>query len=79
LGGDFAMPKRVVGILIVAGVAALAGGAGASQQSHDTSKSAPPPQPQPVSARTTTSNTAGKVSTISRDVCAKHPNLKQCS
>ncbi|HUO93820.1 MAG TPA: hypothetical protein VMU22_12900 [Rhizomicrobium sp.] len=73
------MPKRVIGILIVAGMAALMGGAGASQQSHDTSKSTQPAQPQPIAVRTITNTTAGKVSTISRDVCAKHPNLKQCS
>ena len=71
------MPKRVVGILIVAGLAVFAAGAGASQQSHDTAKSTP--QPQPVAVHTTTNTTAGKVSTISRDVCAKHRNLKQCS
>jgi len=73
------MPKRVVGILIAAGLAAFAGGAGASQQSHDTAKSAPPAQPQTVSQPAPVSATVGKVSTISRDVCAKHRNLKQCS
>jgi hypothetical protein len=73
------MPKRVVGILIVGVLAALSSAAGAAQQDHGTGKTASqsaPPQPSPVSQ---TNTTAAKFVPVSRDVCAKHPNLKQCS
>ncbi|HTW36109.1 MAG TPA: hypothetical protein VMD53_15930 [Rhizomicrobium sp.] len=72
------MPKQAVGILIVGVLAALSSGAGAAQQDHGTGKTASqpaPPPPTPVSQATA----AGKFAPVSRDVCAKHPNLKQCS
>ncbi len=73
------MPKQSVGILIVGVLAALSSAAGAAQQDHGTSKTAPQPvQPQPTTV-SQTSPTAGKFVPVSRDVCAKHPNLKQCS
>ena len=74
------MPKRVVGILIVGVLAALGGAAGAAQQNHTANKTASQqPQPQPVSSPAPVNATAAKFMAISRDVCAKHPNLKQCS
>jgi hypothetical protein len=73
------MPKRVVGILIVGVLAALSGAAGAPQQGNGTSKTASQPaRPQPSPASQTNTAT-GKFAPVSRDVCAKHPNLKQCS
>jgi hypothetical protein len=72
------MPKRVVGILIVGVLAALGSAAGAAQQDHAT-KTASQPAPQPVSMPSQTNTNAAKFTPISRDVCAKHPNLKQCS
>ena len=73
------MPKKTVGILIVGVLAALSSVAGAAQQDHSTTKTASQPAsplPQPVS-QTNTAN--AKFAPVSRDVCAKHPNLKQCS
>ena len=73
------MPKKTVGILIVGVLAALSGAAGAEQHGNGTSKAASqsaPPQPTPVSQ---TATAAVKSVPVSRDVCAKHPNLKQCS
>jgi hypothetical protein len=71
------MPKRVVGILVIAVLAAVTGAAGSQQQGHASTKSAQPAQPQTASAPVSATN--AKSTTISRDVCAKHPNLKQCS
>jgi hypothetical protein len=72
------MPKKTVGILIVGVLAALGSAAGAEQHGNGTSKttSQPAPSPTPVSQ---TNTAATKFVPVSRDVCAKHPNLKQCS
>jgi hypothetical protein len=71
------MPKRVVGILIISVLTGICGAAGAAQQTHGNAKpvatTQPPPSPQQTSA------TTAKFAPVSRDVCAKHPNLKQCS
>jgi hypothetical protein len=73
------MPKKTIGILIVGVLAALSSAAGAAQQDNSTAKTASQPaqpQPSPVSQ---TNTATGKFAPVSRDVCAKHPNLKQCS
>jgi hypothetical protein len=74
------MPKRVIGILVISVLAALTGAAGQTHENPKTSTSTsastptqPSPQPQQTSAAT------AKFGPVSRDVCAKHPNLKQCS
>jgi len=73
------MPRKTVGILIVGVLAAFSGAAGAEQHGNGTSKAAS----QPATASTTpvsqTNTAATKFVPVSRDVCAKHPNLKQCS
>jgi len=73
------MPKQSVGILIVGVLAALSSAAGAEQHGNGTTKTASQPA-QPQSTPVSQTNTAsGKFAPVSRDVCAKHPNLKQCS
>jgi hypothetical protein len=74
------MPKRSVRILILAmlGVAPLQGQA--AEQNRGNNKAAtqqtPPPtgqsQPQPTAQ-------PAKFTPVNRDVCDKHPNLKQCA
>ena len=77
------MPKRAVRILIAAGLMGLLGAAGSAQSTHDTNKpqATPPPPPAPVQLRSTAAAapTPAKYSAGTRDVCDKHPNLKQCS
>ncbi|HKD20574.1 MAG TPA: hypothetical protein VKB71_01115 [Rhizomicrobium sp.] len=78
------MPKRAVRILIAAGLMSLLGAAGSAQSTHDTNKpqaTPPPPPPAPVQLRATvaTAPVSTKYSPGTRDVCDKHPNLKQCS
>lgn len=71
------MPKRVVGILAMSVLMGLSVATNAAEQGHDGKSSTlttqPAPQPQQTNATTT------KLAPVSRDVCAKHPNLKQCS
>lgn len=72
------MPNGAVRILIAAGIAMTVLSGSGTQQTHDTSK----PVPQPVSAPATTMPGGAPVSKampISKDVCEKHPNLKQCT
>jgi hypothetical protein len=77
------MPKRAVRILIAAGLMGLLGAAGSAQPTRDNSKpqSTPPPPPSPVQLRATLATVPAttKYSAGTRDVCDKHPNLKQCS
>jgi hypothetical protein len=72
------MPKRVVGILVISVLMGLSAAVNAAEPSHDNGKSATPttqPAPQPQQ----TGAAPPKLLPVSRDVCAKHPNLKQCS
>lgn len=74
------MPTTVIRILCSGIMAAsvCAGTARADQQNHDGNKS--PPQPAGASAPAPhAGQSAAKVTSFSRDVCVKHPNLKQCS
>jgi len=73
------MPKQTIGILIVGVLAALSGAAGAAQQDNSTTKTASQPAPTQPSPVSQTNTGTGKFAPVSRDVCAKHPNLKQCS
>jgi hypothetical protein len=73
------MPKRVVGILIISVLAGICGAASAAQQGHGSAKSVAPATTQPPPSPQQTSASAAKFAPVSRDVCAKHPNLKQCS
>lgn len=73
------MPMRAVRILSVVIAAGLAGPVHAAQQGHDTSKIAAQPAPPTPPNSTHASTPPAKPATLSRDVCDKHPNLKQCS
>ncbi len=63
--------------------ALLSGAFGAcAQQGHEpagNAKMAPQPPPAPPATGSHANAPAGKLSLTSRDVCVKHPNLKQCS
>ena len=73
------MPRKTVGILIVGVLAALSGAADAAQQDHTTTKTVSQPAPATSSPVSQTNAANTKFVPVSRDVCAKHPNLKQCS
>jgi hypothetical protein len=76
------MPKRAVRILGAAVLTGLLGAAGSAQQSHGAGKApaVPPPAATPVRASATTAAaTVVKFGPMTRDVCDKHRNLKQCS
>ena len=72
------MPGPVIRILCsgILSASLCAGAAHADQQNHDANKSPPPPASTPA---THTGQPAAKFTAYSRDVCVKHPNLKQCS
>jgi len=76
------MPNSAVRILVSATLVAslFSGPAGADQQSRDNTKpTSQPAQPAPTPAHGNAAPNAGKFAPVSRDVCEKHPNLKQCS
>ena len=75
------MPKRAVRIFVAAVLMGFLGAAGSAHQSRDPGKTqaAPPPPPTPVRSTATTAATISKFAPVTRDVCDKHPNLKQCS
>jgi hypothetical protein len=72
------LPNPAVRILFSAVLAAfvLPGAANATDQSSDGGKSAPAPT---TSAGSRGNTTPAKFTPATRDVCKKHPNLKQCS
>jgi len=67
------MPNGALRILITAAVAltVLSG----ADQTHGNGK----PTPQPATPPERASAPAAKFLPVSKDVCEKHPNLKQCS
>jgi hypothetical protein len=68
------MPNGALRFLAVAMVAlSVLSGAG---QTHDNGKPSPQPAQQPAGNDRAASP---KLPAASRDVCEKHPNLKQCS
>jgi len=67
------MPNGALRILATAAVALFVlSGAG---QTHDNGK----PAPQTTTTPATDRGSGAKFVPVSKDVCAKHPNLKQCS
>ncbi len=72
------MPKRAIRILVMSVMLPLA--AEAADQTHASVK-AVVPQPSPASSQSQPhpSVQPAKFTALYRDVCDKHPNLKQCS
>jgi len=65
------VPKRALRILFLTFLALPLAAVAAEQQGTGNAK--------PVAQRAPAPPTLGKISPTSRDVCGKHPNLKQCS
>jgi hypothetical protein len=71
---------RVVSRVIL--VTSLAMGASVAAAQNRSSSAPPPAPPQAAAPQTDSARSSSTVSpamAVSRDVCAKHPNLKQCS
>jgi hypothetical protein len=74
------MPKRAIRILCMAIGVMLPLAAEAADQTHATAKAAvPQPSPAPNQSQAHPNAQPGKYVALYRDVCDKHPNLKQCS
>jgi hypothetical protein len=74
------MPKRAIRILCMVVSVILPLAAEAADQSHATAKAvAPQPTTVPNQSPSHSSAPPGKFTALYRDVCDKHPNLKQCS
>jgi hypothetical protein len=70
------MPKRAIRILVMSVMLPLA--AEAADQSHAPAKAAVQ-QPAATPSPTRANVQPVKFTAVYRDVCDKHPNLKQCS
>ena len=72
------MPEQAIRILCMVMSVMLSFGAEAAEQSHATAK-AVVQQPSPAPNQSQSHASAQPVKFLYRDVCDKHPNLKQCS